>query len=125
MEPLLLTPGPLTTHPDVRAAMMVDLGSRDPVFLEVSSRIQERLVALLPEPEGFTAVPVQGSGTFAVEAMLGSLIPPEGGAAVLVNGVYGARAAEILARIGRRVVALVTPEEEAQVREENKWCEEP
>lgn len=113
MEPLLLTPGPLTTHRDVKAAMTVDLGSRDPAFLAVSARIQSRLVELLPQPEGFVAVPVQGSGTFAVEAMLGSLVPRDGAAAVLINGVYGARAAEILERIGRRVVALVTPEEDA------------
>jgi 2-aminoethylphosphonate-pyruvate transaminase len=93
--------------------MQVDLGSRDPAFLAVTARIQKGLLALLPEPEAFVAIPVQGSGTFAVEAMLGSLVPRDAGVLVLVNGVYGARAAEILGRIGRRVVPLVTPEEQA------------
>lgn len=108
--PLLLTPGPLTTHPAVREAMNVDLGSRDPAFIALTARIRAALVALLPEPEGFTAVPVQGSGTFAVEAMLGTLVPRGGRAAVIVHGVYGARAADILERAGRAPLRLVSPE---------------
>jgi 2-aminoethylphosphonate-pyruvate transaminase len=107
---LLLTPGPLTTAPAVRAAMAIDLGSRDPAFQAITARIRERLEALAPEPGAFVAVPVQGSGTFAVEAMLGTLVPRDGAAAVLVNGVYGARAAELLGRMGRRVVTLVSDE---------------
>lgn len=113
MSPLLLTPGPLSTAAEVRDAMRLDLGSRDPAFLAVTARIRERLVALTPQPEAFEAVPMQGSGTFAVEAMLCTLVPPGGAAVVLVNGVYGARAAEILSRAGRRTVVLTTPEEDA------------
>jgi 2-aminoethylphosphonate-pyruvate transaminase len=113
MTPLLLTPGPLTTAAAVREAMTVDLGSRDPAFLAVTARILTRLVALAPEPGAFEAVPVQGSGTFAVEAMLGTFVPRTGAAAVLVNGVYGARAVELLCRAGRRVVPLVADEEAA------------
>lgn len=101
MEPLLLTPGPLTTHPAVRAAMQRDYGSRDPEFIALSARVRRGLEALAPEPEAFTAVPLQGSGTYAVEAMLGTLVPPDGGVAVLVHGVYGERAAECLRRMGR------------------------
>lgn len=52
------------------------------------------------------AVPIQGAGTYAVEAMLGSLVPADGGALVLVHGVYGQRAVDALRRMGRRVVAL-------------------
>jgi len=110
MSPLLLTPGPLTTAPEVRAAMTVDLGSRDPAFRAVTERILGRLAALAPEPGAFDAVPVQGSGTFAVEAMLGGFVPRDGAAAVLVNGVYGERAAELLDRAGRRVVRIVADE---------------
>jgi 2-aminoethylphosphonate-pyruvate transaminase len=113
MEPLLLTPGPLTTAPAVRAAMLRDHGSRDPEFLALCARVRERLAALAPEPDAFEAVPLQGSGTFAVEAMLGTLVPPGGGAAVLVHGVYGERARQILARIGRHHRAFVAEEGEA------------
>ena len=100
---LLLTPGPLTTHPDVRAAMAHDHGSRDPAFVALCRRVWTGLEALAP---GLRAVPVQGSGTFAVEAMLGACVPASGGVVVLVHGVYGRRAVEILTRLGRRVVAL-------------------
>lgn len=110
--PLLLTPGPINTHPEVRAAMDQDLGSRDPAFVALTARVREALVALVPEPSAFSAVPVQGSGTFAVEAMLGTLVPPGGEALVVVHGVYGARAAEILERAGRRVLRWTRPEEE-------------
>ena len=110
MEPLLLTPGPLTTSPLVRAAMQRDLGSRDPEFTEMTARVRRRLAGLAPQPGAFTAIPLQGSGTFAVEAMLGTLVPPDAGAAVLVNGVYGARAVEALRRMGRTCEAFITGE---------------
>lgn len=113
MDPLLLTPGPLTTAPEVRAAMTRDLGSRDPAFVNLVRRVRHRLCALVPKPDAFTAVPMQGSGTFAVEGMLTTFVPPEGTAVVFVNGVYGARAAEILERAGRTVVVIETPEEDA------------
>ena len=110
MTPLLLTPGPLTTAPSVREAMLVDYGSRDPAFVALVQRVLASLVALAPDPEAFTAVPVQGSGTFAVEAMLGTLVSVDGGVLVLDHGVYGARAAEILRRMGRTVDVLAAPE---------------
>lgn len=112
-EPLLLTPGPLSTAAATRAALGRDFGSRDPAFVALAGRVREGLRALAPEPEAFTAIPLQGSGTYAVEAMLGTLTPPTGGVAVLVNGVYGARAAEILRRMGRRHTIFASPEEEA------------
>ncbi len=110
MDPLLLTPGPLTTDPAVRAAMRRDYGSRDPAFVALCTRVRERLRALAPEPEAFTAIPLQGSGTYAVEAMLGTLVPRGGGVAVLVHGVYGERVVDILRRMGRHHRAFVAVE---------------
>lgn len=104
---LLLTPGPLTTAPAVREAMLRDHGSRDPAFIALCQRVWRGLEALAP---GFRAIPVQGSGTFAVEAMLGSLVPRTGGVLVLVHGVYGRRAVELLKRMRRRVVVLEAEE---------------
>ena len=49
---------------------------------------------------------MQGSGTFAVEAMLGSLVPKAGAAVVLSNGAYGERMLQILQTIGRPGIAL-------------------
>lgn len=104
--PLLLTPGPLTTHPDVRAAMAVDHGSRDAAFVAMSDAVRAGL-ARLAGPEGaLVAVPIQGSGTFAVEATLGTLVPRSGKLLVLVNGAYGTRMVHIAQTIGREVTWL-------------------
>jgi 2-aminoethylphosphonate-pyruvate transaminase len=95
--PLLVTPGPLTTAPEVREAMLVDRGSRDPAFVELGARVRARLEALLPGQ--LRVVPVQGSGTFAVEAMLQSFVPRGGRVLLGVNGAYGRRMADILRRM--------------------------
>ncbi len=100
--PVLLTPGPLTTSGDTKAAMLRDWGSRDTEFIAMTAEIRRRLLQLAGCPDGeFECVPVQGSGTFAVESMLGTMVPRDGKALVLANGAYGKRAAAILARIGR------------------------
>ncbi len=99
---LLFTPGPLTTRESVRRAMMVDLGSREEAFLEVVKAVRSGLleVAGTKPGAGFEAVPVQGSGTFAIEAALGSLIPADARLLVPVNGAYGRRIALIAERLG-------------------------
>lgn len=104
-EPYLLTPGPLTTSYAVKAAMLRDHGSWDSDFRAMTADIRARLVALLGDPD-FDSVPLQGSGSFAVEAMLGSFIPREGAALVLSNGAYGQRAAAALRVTGRAVRVL-------------------
>lgn len=110
---LLLTPGPLTTGPETRAAMDVDHGSRDPTFVALTRRVRDRLTALATPAAGWTTVPLQGSGTFAVEAMIGTFVPRDGGVAVLVNGAYGQRMVQIARVAGRHVVAVVADEAQA------------
>lgn len=110
-DPWLLTPGPLTTSAAVKAAMLHDLGSRDRAFLERDRRIRERLVALANAAASHVCVPIQGSGTFAVEAMLGTFVPRHGRLLVLVNGAYGKRMVAIAQRQGRAVEALEWPED--------------
>lgn len=107
---VLLTPGPLTTAVETRAAMTVDHGSRDPAFVALTARIRNRLTRLATPAPGWTTVLLQGSGTFAVEAMLGTLVPRDGGVAVLVNGAYGQRMAQVARTAGRRVVVVETGE---------------
>ena len=107
-SPLLLTPGPLTTAPPVRAAMQVDHGSREPAFVALLQRVLHRLSRLAGP--GMVAVPMQGSGTFAVEAMIGTLVPRDGRLLVLVNGAYGRRIVELAERIGRAVDTMEWPE---------------
>lgn len=108
-EPYLLTPGPLTTAREVKQAMLRDWGSWDDDFRALTARLRQDLLALIGDADGaFTCVPMQGSGTFCVEAMLGTLVPREGRVLVLANGAYGKRAAETLRRIGRGVTVIDT-----------------
>jgi len=101
-EPYLLTPGPLTTSYAVKEAMLVDWGSWDGDFRAMTREMRDRLIALLGDgSDAFDCVPMQGSGTFSVEAMLASFIPKNGKALVLANGAYGLRAAQTLDYLGR------------------------
>lgn len=109
--PILLTPGPLTTSAAVKAAMRRDWGSRDADFVALTAGVRERLVSLVGDEGTHVCVPVQGSGTFAIEASIGTLVPRDGKALVLVNGAYGRRMVHILERIGRAVAALEAPED--------------
>ena len=106
-EPYLLTPGPLTTSLAVKQAMLHDWGSWDGDFRAMTRDMRDRLLAMLGEgADEFDCVPMQGSGSFAVESMLGSFIPKDGRALVLANGAYGLRSAETLRYLGRGVVLL-------------------
>ena len=101
-EPYLLTPGPLTTSYAVKEAMLVDWGSWDGDFRAMTQELRDRLIALLGDgSDAFDCVPMQGSGTFSVEAMLASFIPKDGKALVLANGAYGLRAAQTLDYLAR------------------------
>lgn len=97
---LLFTPGPLTTSEGVKQAMLRDLGSRDREFIETVREIRRKLVGLAgPGAAGYVAVLMQGSGTFAIESVLGSVVPPQGRLLVAVNGAYGRRMKQIAARL--------------------------
>lgn len=101
-EPYLLTPGPLTTSFATKEAMLRDWGSWDEDFRVMTAGMRTRLLEMVgPGAEDHDCVPMQGSGTFAVEAMLGSFVPRDGKALVLANGAYGQRAAETLRYLGR------------------------
>ena len=106
-EPFLLTPGPLTTSYEIKEAMLRDWGSWDKDFREMTQEMRVQLLAMLGSgADGFDCVPMQGSGTFSVEAMLGSFIPRDGKALVLVNGAYGQRSVQTLTYLGRDHVVL-------------------
>jgi len=104
--PLLLTPGPLTTDAAVREAMMEDWGSRDPAFIALTAELRARLLAVANAGDSHVAVPIQGSGTYALEAAAATLLGPDDTLLVLINGAYGERMATIARRLGRRVTVL-------------------
>ncbi len=100
--PYLLTPGPLTTSRTVKLAMLADWGSRDVEFRKIVGDIRKRILQLANCDGRYECVIMQGSGTFAIEAALGSLCPDKRRKTLVVaNGAYGDRAAQILERIGR------------------------
>jgi 2-aminoethylphosphonate-pyruvate transaminase len=110
-DPLLLTPGPLTTSATVKQAMVHDWGSRDAAFLRINRMVLDKIVELAGGQGTHVTVPVQGSGTFAVEAMITSFVPRTGKLLVLINGAYGQRALKIAQTAARATATLETPED--------------
>ena len=110
-DPYLLTPGPLTTSLSVKQAMLHDYGSRDATFIETNARMLERLVGIVHGEDTHVAVPLQGSGTFVVEAMISNFVPRDGKLLILINGAYGKRIAKICDYTGRDYVVHETPED--------------
>ena len=110
-DPLLLTPGPLTTSKTVKAVMVHDWGSRDATFLKINHEVLTRLPEIVNGAGDYVTVPMQGSGTFAVEAMLTTFVPANGKVLLLINGAYGHRAKKILDIARRETVVHETPED--------------
>ena len=110
-DPILLTPGPLTTSLATKQAMLRDWGSWDSAFNAMTASICKDLVQIVRGEETHVCVPLQGSGTFAVEAALANLVPRDGKVLVPQNGAYCARIVRILKYLGRAHVALDLPED--------------
>ena len=110
--PILLTPGPLTTSAETKSAMLSDWGSWDGSFNELTASVCRDLVAILDAQGEHVCVPLQGSGTFAVEAALGTLVPRGGKVLVPDNGSYCKRIVRILQYLGRDAVVLAHGEQE-------------
>ena len=107
-DPILLTPGPLTTSLQTKSAMLRDWGSWDSNFNAVTARVRERLLAIVNGAPTHVCVPMQGSGTFSIEAAVNTLVPRDGHVLVLVNGAYGQRMARLTAMMGRRMSTFET-----------------
>jgi 2-aminoethylphosphonate-pyruvate transaminase len=105
-DPYLLTPGPLTTSLRTRQAMLHDWGSWDIDFNTITGRIRERLLQIVSGSATHECVPLQGSGTFSVEAAIGTLVPRNGHVLVPQNGAYCQRIARICKVLGRRLTTL-------------------
>jgi 2-aminoethylphosphonate-pyruvate transaminase len=107
-DPILLTPGPLTTSLATKSAMLRDWGSWDSSFNAVTARVRERLIAIVNAAETHVCVPMQGSGTFSVEAAVNTLVPRDGHVLALINGAYGKRMAKLTQMMGRKVTTFET-----------------
>ncbi len=116
---LLFTPGPLSTSLTVKEAMLKDMGSRDHVFINAVKDIRNGLLQLahVGKEDGYECVIIQGSGTFAVESVISSVVGEKDKLLVLANGAYGERIVKmaVIHRLNHEVLrfdedAVVTPE---------------
>ena len=110
-DPILLTPGPLTTSLATKAAMLRDWGSWDAAFNAVTARVRAKLTAIVHGADTHVCVPMQGSGTFSVEAAVNTVVPRDGHVLVLINGAYGKRLARLTGLMGRRTTTFETADD--------------
>jgi 2-aminoethylphosphonate-pyruvate transaminase len=111
-DPILLTPGPLTTTLRTKLAMLKDWGSWDADFNAVTASLRSQLLDIVHGHDSHVVVPLQGSGTFSVEAAVATVVPRDGHVLVLDNGAYCKRAAKLTQMMGRRATVLPFAEDE-------------
>ena len=111
--PYLLTPGPLSTSMTTKQSMLRDWGSWDADFNQITRRVRERLLAIAHASDTHECVPLQGSGTFSVEAAIGTLVPRSGHVLVPHNGAYCQRIARICRVLGRTLTTIDYAEDAA------------
>jgi len=112
---LLLIPGPVMTHPDVRAAANRDIAPWDHDVRAEIGALLVRLRRLAGGQDGVhVALPLPGSGHFMVEAAIRTFVPsernrghgPEGGILIPATGQYADRMVRLAREAGRRVTIL-------------------
>jgi len=111
---LLLTPGPLSTSKRVKSVMLRDWCTWDDDYNSIVQKIRLRLTQLASSnSEKYTSVLMQGSGTFSVEAVIGSVIPQGGRLLVIANGAYGMRLHKIASML--RIDCLLIKSDEISI----------
>lgn len=108
---ILLTPGPLTTTLRTKLAMLKDWGSWDADFNAVTAGVRKSLLDIVQGHDTHVVVPLQGSGTFSVEAAVATLVPKNGHVLVPDNGAYCKRAGKLSQMMGRKATMLPCPED--------------
>ncbi len=106
---ILLTPGPITTTRATKEAMLVDLSPNAEEIVGMTATARRYLLEIANGTATHECVPLQGSATYACEALFHACTVPGAKVLVIVNGFYGLRLGEILEAIGRRVVKLEKP----------------
>lgn len=117
-EYLLLTPGPLTTSNTVKKAMEKDYCTWDDDYKNITQSIRHSLLKIAQvHPDDYTAVPIQGSGTYGVESVISSIIPNNGTLLIAMNGAYGQRIGQMADVYGINHVDLVVDEQQPVTKE--------
>lgn len=108
-ERYLLTPGPLTVAPEVKAEMLIDRSPNANLHRELTEEVRRYLLDICNGTDTHECVPIQGSATYAIEAGLQTLMPRDGRLLVVQNGFYGLRLRELAEGLGLAVTALELP----------------
>ncbi|MFO0911964.1 MAG: alanine--glyoxylate aminotransferase family protein [Pirellulales bacterium] len=106
---LLLGPGPSAIHPRVLQAMAKPtVGHLDPYYLHLMNGLQQQLRTVFRTQNPMTFA-VSGTGSAGMEAAVVNLVEPGDPVVVCVNGVFGARMAEVARRCGAQVTVVERP----------------
>lgn len=108
-ERLLLGPGPSMVHPRVLSVMSHPLvGHLDPTFVELMNEVQDMLRQVFQTKNRLT-IPIPGTGSAGMEAMLCNLIEPDDPFLICVNGYFGLRMVDMAGRYGAEVHQITRP----------------
>ncbi len=107
--PFILTPGPVVTAREVKEAMLFDYAPADDFIRTSTANIRDYLVGLVNGKGSYECVPLQGSGTYAIEAAFHTLLPPDAKMLIVVNGFYGLRLKELCDRMKKSSIVLELP----------------
>jgi 2-aminoethylphosphonate-pyruvate transaminase len=106
----LLIPGPVTTHPDVRAALAQDFAPWDNDTKPMIARVKDRALAIAGGiPGQHVALLLQGCGHYGIEAAIRTFLPPGGRILIPATGPYAARMIRLTNEAGRVAVPLAVP----------------
>lgn len=111
-EALLFTPGPLTTTLSVKQAMLRDWGSWDQDFHRLTQNCCQQLLDIANAKASHVCIPLQGSGTFAVEAAIATLVPRDGKVLIPSNGAYCQRIVRICKYLQRNAIIMEVDEDQ-------------
>jgi 2-aminoethylphosphonate-pyruvate transaminase len=104
---ILLIPGPVTTRPEVRAALNCDLAPWDNDFRAFYAAIRRCVLRLAGGRDGeHAALPLQGCGHFITEAAIRTFVPPGKKLLIPSTGSYAGRMARLARDAGRVPVPL-------------------
>lgn len=105
---ILLGPGPSNVHPRVLRALSTPLvGHLDPVFIGLMEETKTLLRQVFQTDNALT-LPISGTGSAGMETCFVNLVEPGDEVVVGVNGVFGTRMADVVARCGGTPVVIET-----------------
>jgi 2-aminoethylphosphonate-pyruvate transaminase len=108
--PTIFVAGPSLMHERTKAAMNVDYSPREERFRRLIAAVRENFLSLVEAGDEYVTIPLQGGGTYAIEATIGSMIPATATVGILANGAYASRAIDICKRIQRKHVVIAIDE---------------